>query len=61
MKTAIKNEQTESLAQKVATAIAAEDKAAYDLAMAEAKPVMERMTRWEVLAFRDRVHEIAKK
>lgn len=56
----IKNATTEAHAQAIAATIKANDRGAYDQAMAEAKGIMDRMVRWELIAFRERVHYLAK-
>ena len=55
----IKNQTTEDHAVAIATAIKNDDRAAYDLAMKAASETMDRMMRWELLAFRERVHFLA--
>lgn len=56
----IKNATTEEHAQSIAKAIHDADQAAYSLAMKAADDTMTKMVRWELLAFKDRVHYIVK-
>lgn len=57
----IKNPETEAMAQQIAKAIIDADTKTFE----ELKPVynsmMDRMVRWEILAFQDRVHYLVNK
>lgn len=52
----IKNKNTESKAVRIAQAIVDEDSGEYVVAHRDAE--IEKMKRWELLAFRDRVREL---
>lgn len=54
------NESTEQAAKDIAKAIYENDKTSYEQLMTNHKVMLDKMVRWELIAFRERVHYLVK-
>lgn len=54
------NESTEQAAKDIAKAIYEDDRTSYEQLMTNHKVILDNMVRWELIAFRERVHYLVK-